>query len=52
MLKKTMSQIEKQDDLQLIADLIRFFVCMTISFHDGDTPKQNVSVILTDGLAC
>ena len=33
MLKKTMSQIEKQDDLQLIADLIRFF-CM----HDNLLP--------------
>ncbi len=52
MLKKTMSQIEKQDDLQLIANHPVFCVCMTIAFHDGNNPKQNVSVILTDGLAC
>lgn len=52
MLKETMPQIEKQDDLQLISDLILFFVCMTIALHDGNNPKQNVSVILTDGLAC
>ncbi|KLA48055.1 hypothetical protein P869_06045 [Ligilactobacillus ruminis S23] len=41
--EKTMSQI---------ANHPVFCVCMTIAFHDGNNPKQNVSVILTDGLAC
>lgn len=32
-----MPQIEKPDDLQLIANFIRFFcVCMEISCHDGN----------------
>ncbi|WP_270412965.1 hypothetical protein [Ligilactobacillus ruminis] len=31
-----MPQIKKPDDLQSIANLIRFFIiCMTIAFHDG-----------------
>ena len=35
-----MPQIEKPDDLQSIANLIRFFIiCMAIAFHDGN--KQN-----------
>ena len=38
--KKTMSQIGKTDDLQSIANLIRFFcVCMIIAFHDGNKQK-------------
>ena len=38
--KKTMSQIGKTDDLQSIANLIRFFcVCMIIAFHDGNNQK-------------
>jgi hypothetical protein len=36
-----MPQIEKPDDLQSIANLIRFFcVCMTIAFHDENRQKQ------------
>ncbi len=39
--EKTLSQIEKPDDLQSIANLIRFFcVCMTIAFHDENRQKQ------------
>ena len=38
--EKTLSQIEKPDDLQLIANLIRFFcVCMTIAFQDENHRK-------------
>ena len=38
--KKTMSQIGKTDDLQSIANLIRFFcVCRTIAFNDGNYQK-------------
>ena len=40
-LEKTLPQIEKPDDLQSIANLIRFFcVCMTIAFQDENNPKQ------------
>lgn len=36
-----MPQIEKPDELQAIATLIRFFfICMTIACHDGNNPKQ------------
>ena len=35
-----MPQIEKPDDLQSVANLIRFFACMTISFHDGNSLKE------------
>ena len=35
-----MPQIEKPDDLQAIASLIRFFVCMTIAFRDGSSRKE------------
>jgi hypothetical protein len=35
-----MPQIEKPDDLQLIANLIRFFVCTTIAFHNGNSWKN------------
>ena len=34
-----MPQIEKPDDLQSIANLIRFFVCRMIAFHNGNNPK-------------
>ena len=34
-----MPQIEKPDDLQLIANHPFFFVCRTIAFHDGNNPK-------------
>ena len=35
-----MPQIEKPDDLQLIANFIRFFcVCMEICCHDGNNRK-------------
>ena len=38
--KKTMSQIGKTDDLQSIANLIRFFCrWMTFAFHDGNNSK-------------
>ena len=39
--EKTMPQIEKPDDLQLIANLIRFFcVCMTIASMMKISPKE------------
>ena len=38
--EKTMPQIEKPDDLQSVANLIRFFACMTISFHDVNSQKE------------
>ena len=39
--EKNLPQIEKPDDLQSIANLIRFFcVCMTIAFQDENNPKQ------------
>ena len=34
-----MPQIEKPDDLQLIANHPVFFVRRTIAFHDGNNPK-------------
>ncbi|KLA47679.1 hypothetical protein P869_08190, partial [Ligilactobacillus ruminis S23] len=34
-----LSQIEKPDDLKSIANLIRFFVCRKIAFHDGNRRK-------------
>jgi len=50
--EKTMPQIEKPDDLQLIANLIRFFcVCMTIAFQDGNSRKATVGKCECD-LAC
>ena len=39
-LEKNLPQIKKPDDLQSIANLIRFFcVCRTIAFHDGNNAK-------------
>ena len=39
--EKTMPQIEKPDDLQLIANLIRFFsYALQFSFYDGNKPKS------------
>ncbi|KLA44297.1 hypothetical protein [Ligilactobacillus ruminis] len=35
-----MPQIEKPDDLQSVANLIRFFAGMTISFHDVNSQKE------------
>ena len=46
---KNMSQIKKTDDLQSIANLIRFFVCMTPAMMEI-TPNS-LAVNLPDGSA-
>ena len=47
--EKTLFQIEKPDDLQIIANLIRFFVCMTPAMME--ITKNSLAVILPDGSA-
>jgi len=44
-----MSQIKKPDDLQSIANLIRFFVCMTLAMME--ITQNSLAVNLTDGSA-
>lgn len=46
-----MPQIEKSGDLQSIANYPVFLVCTIIDCYDENNPKQNVSVILPDGLS-
>ena len=44
-----MSQNEKPDDLQSIANPIRFFVCMTLAMME--ITKNSLAVNLTESLA-